>query len=174
MPRTLVDLAAVLRRPQLERALNEVEVRDLTDKLSIPDLLERYPGRPGAPALRDLLNGEARSRGVPRNDFEEWFVTLVDAAGLPPPHVNADLAVRGRFIEADCLWMQERVIVELDGRQAHGTARAFEGDRERDRHLLVEGWQVMRVTWRQLDDDAPAVLTDLRKLLRGKLRAPTL
>ena len=42
---------------------------------------------------------------------------------------------------------------------------AFEKDRERDRLLLVEGWRVTRITWRQLRDDAPAVIADLSPAL---------
>jgi very-short-patch-repair endonuclease len=57
------------------------------------------------------------------------------------------------------------LVVELDGRASHGTRRAFEKDRERDRLLMAEGWRVVRVTWRQLRDDAPAVAADLRRLL---------
>jgi len=101
-------------------------------------------------------------RGVTRNDFEELFVSLVDSYGLPRPRFNADVAVGGRFFSADCLWAEERLIVELDGRAVHGTARAFEADRERDRLLLAEGWRVMRVTWRQLRDEGAAIAGDVR------------
>jgi very-short-patch-repair endonuclease len=80
----------------------------------------------------------------------------------------------GRFFEADCLWAEERIIVELDGRAVHGTRRAFEQDRERDRLLQSDGWRVVRVTWRQLRDDVPAVVSDLRRLLRKAAGAPTL
>jgi hypothetical protein len=33
---------------------------------------------------------------------------------------------------------------------------------------------VVRITWRQLRDDAPAVLADLHRLLRVRPRPPTL
>ncbi len=91
---------------------------------------------------------------------------LLGATDLPPPRRNADVAVRGRFFEADCLWAKQRVIVELDGHATHGTGRAFEKDRERDRLLQSDGWRVIRITWRQMRDDAPAVIADLRRLLR--------
>jgi hypothetical protein len=163
----LLDLAGVLTRPQLERALNEAEVLALTDKLSLPDLLERYPRRRGSTVLRALLRDGASVRGVTRSKLERRFLAVLVEAGLPLPRLNAHLSVRGRFFEADCLWAERRLIVELDGRESHGTDMAFEKDRERDRLLLVEGWRVTRVTWRQLRDDAPAVVADLRSLLRG-------
>jgi len=165
VPRTILDLAALVPRRQVELALNEAEVLQLWDKLSIADLLHRYPGRRGTAVLRGVLEDGARCAGVTRNDFEERFVRLVDVYGLPRPRFNADLVVAGRFFEVDCVWDEARLAVELDGRATHGTRRAFEGDRERDRLLLTAGWRVVRVTWRQLRDEEAKIAADLRKLL---------
>jgi very-short-patch-repair endonuclease len=166
VPRTILDLAAVASRRQVERVLNEVEVRELNDRLSIPDLLARYPRRRGTPVLRDLLSEDAEAAGVTRNDFEETLVSLLDSHRLPRPRFNADVAVAGRFFSADCLWQRERLIVELDGRTVHGTRKAFESDRERDRLLMVDGWRVMRVTWRQLRRDGARIAADIGTALR--------
>lgn len=162
--RTVFDLAGSVRERELERAWNEMEVRQMTSRVSVPQLLERYPRRPGAPALRRLLGGDALV-GVPRNQFEEAFVVLLDAHGLPRPQINADLQLGGRFVEVDCLWRRERLALELDGRAVHAREAAFESDRLRDRQLLVEGWRTMRVTWRQLQDEPAAVAADLREAL---------
>lgn len=171
LSRTLFDLASVLSRRQLERALNEAEVRQLTDRLSLPDLLARYPRRRGTATLRALLAAK-NPGGITRNDFEEGFVAFLDAYDLPRPRFNATMPVRGRLLEADCMWRKERLIVELDSRAVHGTERAFESDRRRDRFLLVDGWRSTRVTWRQLRDEAPALAADLRGLLGASAPAP--
>jgi hypothetical protein len=163
--RTLLDLAAMLSERGLERAMNEAEVRGLTSRLSLPDLLERYPRRRGSAVLRDLLGNDDALSGVTKYELEVRFATFIDDHGLPRPRRNADLAVRGRFFEVDCLWPAQRLIVELDGRAVHGTRQAFEADRERDRLLLADGWRVTRVTWRQLRDDAPAIAADLKAML---------
>lgn len=165
LSRTIFDLAAAVSRSQLEQAWNEAEVRGLTDRVSIPLLLERYPRRSGTAALRRLLADEDATRGITRKELERRFRAVLDMTDLPRPQLNADIAVRGRFFEADCLWSKQRLIIELDGRAVHGTGRAFEKDRERDRILQAEGWRVARVTWRQLRDEAPAVVADLRKML---------
>jgi hypothetical protein len=164
--RTLLDLAGMLTRNQLERALNEAEVLRLTDRLSVSDLLERYPRRGGSAALRALFRDRMAARGITRSELERRFQAVLDGTDLPCPRRNAHVSVRGRFFEVDCLWAAQRLIVELDGRESHGTDLAFEKDRERDRLLLVDDWRVTRVTWRQLRDDAPAVIADLRSLLR--------
>lgn len=146
----------------------------LTDGLSVPDLLERYPRRRGSAALRALFRDRTAVRGITRRELERRFKAVLDGTDLPRPRRNAHVSVRGRFFEVDCLWAEQRLIVELDGWESHGTDLAFEKDRERDRLLLVEGWRVTRVTWRQLRDDAPAVIADLRRLLRGSSQPPTL
>jgi very-short-patch-repair endonuclease len=169
VPRTILDLATVATRRQVERAFNEAEVQRLTDRLSIPDLLDRYPRRSGTAVLRAMLSDDAALSGITRNEFEERFAQLIDAHGLPRPRFNADLAVRGRFFEVDCLWTSARLVVELDGGGVHRTRRAFESDRERDRRLLAEGWRVMRVTWRQLRDAEAEVAADLRAILGSTL-----
>jgi predicted transcriptional regulator of viral defense system len=167
MPRTLLDLAAIVSKPRLESALNEVEVQGLTDRLWVGDLMKRYPGRRGAAVLRVIMEDEKRARGITKKELERRFAALLAGTDLPRPRRNADLAAGGRFFEVDCLWREQRLIVELDGRSVHGTWRTSERDREKDRLLLVDGWQVVRITWRQLRDDASAVVADLRSLLRG-------
>lgn len=162
--RTIFDLAAVLKQRELERAWHEALVRGMTAKVSLPVLLERYPGRRGTRQLRDLLDWP-EPVGFTRNDFEEAFLALVDAHGLPWPRMNADLAARGRFFEVDALWERERVAVELDSRGVHGTPKKFESDRQRDRILVAEGWRTMRVTWRQLQDEPEEIVADLRLAL---------
>jgi Protein of unknown function (DUF559) len=163
--RTLLDLAAILSVPRLEQAMNEAEIRRLYGCLSLLDLLDRYPGRRGVATLRGLLREEAATVGIAKQELEARFAALVETHGLPRPRRNADLAVRGRFFEVDCLWRERRLIVELDGRAVHGTRRAFESDRERDRLLVADGWRVIRVTWRQMKIEGPAIARLLAELL---------
>jgi very-short-patch-repair endonuclease len=164
--RTLFDLASSLPRERLEGAMNEAEVRGLTDRISVHALLERYPRRPGAAMLRAILNDAHRARGVTRRELERRFAAALAETDLSKPRRNAHIAVAGRFFEVDCLWQAQHLIIELDGGFVHGTWRTSERDRERDRLLIADGWRVARVTWRQLRDDAPAVMADLRRLLR--------
>jgi hypothetical protein len=167
--RTIFDLAGLVSRRelslrQLERAFHEAEAKGLTGRVSLPGLIERYPGHRGVGVLRDLL-GKGEPVGITESDLEERFLAFLDARGFPRPRLNGTLAIRGRLLRPDCFWERERLIVELDGRVAHGGDGAFEGDRRRDRELLVEGWRSSRITWRQLRDEPEAIAADLRRLL---------
>jgi len=162
--RTIFDLAAVAPMRELERVFHEAEVREVTDRVSLPMLLERYPGRRGSRNLQALLESRLPA-GITRNDFEEAFLALVDRTGARRPRMNAPLGIRGRFFEIDALWERERVAVELDSRSVHGTHKKFESDRLRDRVLVAEGWKTMRVTWRQLKEEPHEVAEDLKQAL---------
>lgn len=111
--RTMFDLAGMLDEREVERAWNEMEVREYRTRLSVPDVIERYPGRPGTVLLARLAAGE--SVGITRNELEEAFLALIDRYELPRPRMNAHLAVRDRFYEIDCLWEDRKVAIELDG-----------------------------------------------------------
>jgi predicted transcriptional regulator of viral defense system len=163
VPTTLLDLASVLTPHQLARAVNEAEVQRLTDPLSLNALLERYPRRPGVPALRALLGQHI---AVTKSELEKRFREFLIQNGLPLPETNAHVEVEGVWYEVDCLWRAERVVVELDGRAIHDTKQAFETDRARDRILQAAGYRVIRITWRQLHESPAAVAADLRALLR--------
>lgn len=162
--RTIFDLAAVASKREVERAFHETEVRQLTDRVSLPQLLARHPGRRGAATVREILASKEPA-GITQNDFEERFVAFLDAYGLPRPRFNATLPVRGRLLRPDCMWPERHLIVELDGRAAHGTDSAFESDRQRDRILVAEDWRSMRITWLQLRDEPEEIATDLREAL---------
>lgn len=163
VPRTILDLAATRSEQEVARLINEADVKRLWDALSLWDLLARYPRRHGTRTVRRALaDGPS---GVPKNVFEDAFLAFVDRHALPRPEVNVWLEVGRHMYEVDCLWRRQRLIVELDGRAAHDTARAFESDRLKDRRLRVARWEPIRVTWRQLHREERELAADLQTLL---------
>ncbi len=161
--RTILDLAAVLAPQQLEACLHEAEYQRLSSPTSLAVLLARHRRRRGnASARRALAHGPGRYRT--RTEMEADFLALLDAHGLPRPDTNVSRTIHGRRIEADGVWVEHGLIVELDG-GSHGTARRFESDRSRDRANLADGWRTIRVTGRHLREGGELV-ADLRRLLR--------
>jgi very-short-patch-repair endonuclease len=171
--RTLFDIASGLPLPReatrpprrFEAALNQAESLQLWDGPPLISLLERYPRRAGNRAVRLGLEWLAAGTTVTRSELEDKFVEFVDAYGFRRPEFNAWLVLDGRSMEVDALWRTERVAVELDSRQFHHTPEAFEADRCRDRKLIAAGWRPVRITWRQLTQEADAVAGDLREML---------
>jgi very-short-patch-repair endonuclease len=161
VPRTLLDLAATLDQRQLERAINEAEIKRLWDELSLHDLLHRYRGRPGTKVVRAALRQRTKGATATKSDLEELFIAFADRVGLPRPETN--VYVEG--IEVDCVWRAHRVIIEVDGWEIHRTRAAFERDREKSRILQAAGWRCVPVTYLQLKHTAEAVASDVRRLL---------
>jgi very-short-patch-repair endonuclease len=149
--RTLLDLAGVLPRHQLQQALNEAEIQRLPGPRA---LLDRHPTKKGTGALRT-----AAAPTHTRSDLETRFLTFLDDRRFPPPQIN--VLIEG--IEVDVAWPGHKLIVELDGYAFHSTHDAFHADRRRDRRLTAAGWRVVRLTWRDLDEP-DALAGELRAL----------
>ncbi|HYQ79628.1 MAG TPA: DUF559 domain-containing protein [Solirubrobacterales bacterium] len=169
VPRTIFDLAATEPLDVVKALLRESEFRELSDRLSLWDLVERYPGRRGIrkvkaalEALRDEPVGERKSR------FEERFAPFLGRHHLPRPRFNDWITVGGKRFQVDCHWVEAKQVVELDGWQGHKTRTAFREDRARDRRLRVAGYGVTRLTWNQLEDEPETIASDLRVLLTYK------
>ena len=161
VPRTLLDLSAVVQRAELRSAMRQAEQLGLRDALWLGDLVERYPSKPGAPVARALIEEVRAGLSIVRSDLEERFQAFLLNAALPSPKTNA--LIEG--FEVDCAWPDQRLIVELDARSTHDSHDGFEQDRTRDRRLHAAGWRVVRVTWRQLTECPEELEADLRRLL---------
>lgn len=57
----------------------------------------------------------------------------------------------------DFLWLEQRLALEADSRDFHGTEVAFERDRRRDRELLRVGFSTLRVTRIQAESEAEQI-----------------
>lgn len=172
VPRTVFDLAAVSSADVVEAGLRQSEYLRLYDRLSLPDLLARYPGRHGSKAVRTCLARRRETPGHTRSWLEDQFLPFLDEHRLPRPQLNVWIEARGDRFQVDCFWPATRAIVELDGFAAHGTRAAFRADRARDRKLRAAGYGVTRIAPEQLSEEPEAIAADLRALLPGP-RSPS-
>jgi hypothetical protein len=162
--RTLLDLAAVAPRHQVEAALKQAEVLGLFDLGALRAVVAAHRRHPGRRVLTELLDAAARTElALTLSELEERFRALCAAAGLPQPAANA----RPLGWRVDFLWPAQRLVVETDGWGAHHTRAAFEDDRARDQALTVAGYRVVRFTHRQVVDRPDAVAATLTALLIG-------
>ena len=111
------------------------------------------PGRADARAAIDLADGSAESPG------ESWTRVTIGSLGLPK--VDPQVVIRdtlGRFVgRVDFLLRAERTIVEFDGMVKYGGAdgrQALVDEKRREDALRSLGYQVVRLTWRDLHEPA--------------------
>jgi very-short-patch-repair endonuclease/predicted transcriptional regulator of viral defense system len=164
--RTIFDLAATASVDDVVAMIKEAEYLNRWDRLSLPDLLERYPGKRGSRNVRYALKRlKEEPPGRTRSKLEQRFGPFLLRHRLPLPRFNDWIFLGPKRFQVDCHWPDLRLIVELDGWEGHSTRSAFQDDRARDRVLKVAGYSLIRLTWAQLNTEPTAVAADLRKLL---------
>jgi very-short-patch-repair endonuclease len=96
-----------------------------------------------------------------RSELERLFLQLCRRHRLPVPEVN--VRIGGRVV--DFLWRDRRLIVETDGYRFHRGRAAFEDDRARDLELRALGYEVIRLSYRQVIEQPRQVAEVLRVAL---------
>jgi len=86
---------------------------------------------------------------------------------LPRPGCNVRLQIDGHWLEVDLLWEEQRLAIETDGEETHGTRAAFQRDRWRDQLLVAAGYRTARVTWEQVRDEPSAVINRIARMLKA-------
>jgi hypothetical protein len=166
LPRTLLDLAAILPANRLERAIERSEERGLFDLRPVDALLDRAGHHPGVSRLRHALAIYRDEPAFTRSQLERRFLDLVRRAGLPAPSMGFN---QGGY-ELDAYWQPERFVVELDVYETHGGRVAFEDDRLRQENLKLIGIEMIRVTGPRLDREPNAVIERVAELLERRRR----
>jgi len=133
VPRTILDLAATENVDVIQNLLREMEFRELWDRLSLWDLVERYPGRRGVAKVRVALERlKSEPPGRKRSKLEERFAPFLRRYHLPLPRFNDWILLGPKRYQVDCHWPGTGQIVELDGWRGHRTRTAFREDRARE------------------------------------------
>ena len=159
VPRTLLDLAAIVSRADLRRAVAEADRRRLLDPAAAHEQCRR--GRPGSRALRSALETHLPQLAKTLSVLEERFLALCELHEIALPEVNSFVA----GLKVDALWRLPRLIAELDGHDAHAYPAAVERDRSRELALRAAGYEVRRYTWQQVTERPELVVADLRAAL---------
>jgi hypothetical protein len=165
IPRTCLDLSGGCESRTLRTLIKRAEFKGLLEAREITAILARYPRRRGRKTLARIAAGYALTAGPTLSPLEDDFAEFCGARGIPPPETNVPIRAGGRMRIGDCVWVDARVVVELDGRDAHARELAFEDDRERDRSLTAAGWRPIRLTSAQLRTEPDELEADLRTLL---------
>lgn len=125
--------------------------------------MELTAARTGNQVRRELL---LDSRDEPWSAAERILHRLLRAAGITGWKANRPLVVDGVRYYPDALFTgRVRLLIEVDGREYHSDKEVFETDRWRQNLLILDGWCVLRFTWRMLQERPDEVLTVIRRAL---------
>ncbi|HEU4736026.1 MAG TPA: type IV toxin-antitoxin system AbiEi family antitoxin domain-containing protein [Solirubrobacterales bacterium] len=168
--RTLVDMVARTGWGSMRRLVEQAAVLRALDVEEIDRILA-LGRRRGAPRLRAILvpwRSTLEQRPVLRSRLEARLLPRLIEEGLPAPRCNAKLRIDGHRFEVDLLWKEQRLAIEADGEQTHGTPTAFQHDRFRDQVLIAAGYRTARVTWSQVRDEPTAVVSRIARMLKRR------
>jgi hypothetical protein len=158
VPRTLVDLAAVLPLEALARACHEAGALYRTTPRHVDAVLARRPNSRGARKLRAAMSGDMP---VTLSYLERAFLRLLREHSLPMPLTNC--IAGGRRV--DCRWPQHKLTAELNTYRFHNSRHSWEQDYEREREAHARKDTHRRFTYADVLEDPRYMLSELRELL---------
>lgn len=164
--RTLLDLACLLCRSGLERAVNEADRLDLVDPDELRDSLDSRRGQRGVARLRQLL--DRRTFRLTDSELERRFLPLAEAAGLVRPLTRQRL----NGFRVDFYWPDLGLVVETDGLRYHRTPGQQARDRLRDQAHTAAGLTPLRFTHAQVRFEPEHVHATLRAVAARLSGAP--
>lgn len=132
--RTIADLRSVVTKSELRRAIRQADFLGF-----------------------DI--GSSTTLDRTRSELERRFLRLCRRHRLPVPAVNTSIGA----MTVDFCWPDRKLIVETDGYIAHRGRQAFEDDRARDLRLKGLGYEVLRLSYRQVSDEPAQVVAILRE-----------
>ena len=169
LPRTMLDLAAVVSRRRLESALDCVLRRE---RLTYGDLYEvvvshSRQGRNGLTRLRAVLDDRCGDGPVPLSDWSRWVSDLLVKSGLGRPALEHRVhdAAGGFLAQVDLAYPGRRLAIELDSVRWHHNRESFVGDRRRRNKLQAAGWDVLNFTWEDYVDRSGELCAVVAKAL---------
>jgi very-short-patch-repair endonuclease len=166
VPRTLVDLSAVVEPAVVELALEAALRRGLATVDRIRAALGRSsPTHPGRGQLRSLLAQQPPT--ATESALETLVWRLLRAEKLPLPIRQYEVrGPRGDLVaRVDFAYPEARLALEADGYEFHSSPRDWRRDRARQNALIKLGWVVYRITWEDATRGSRALKADVARLL---------
>ena len=178
LARTVVDLARTLPFADAV-ATADAALRQGLDPVALQLVLGQAAGRPGVAAARRVVafaDGRSESAGESRSRV------VLHRLGLPPSTLQLEvLDADGHLVgRCDFAWEEQRTLGEFDGRVKYGrllqpgetVADAVYREKRREDALRDEGWQLVRWSTADLQQEQVLAVRLQRAFRRGTAAAP--
>ena len=166
--RTLLDLAAMLPGPILEKTLTSAVRLKLVTLDDVDQAIGTYGGRgvKGTRRLRRVLR--TVDGDITGSPSEVDANQLIREAPIPQPVLQLRIALPdGANAYPDFSWPDRMRIVEIDGLGAHWTEDQLQHDLLRQNQLMALGWDIRRFTARQLRRDPQGVIEEVTSFVNA-------
>ncbi|MDQ1395829.1 MAG: hypothetical protein QOG64_1088 [Acidimicrobiaceae bacterium] len=150
LPRTVLDLGAVVPLPVVESAMEDAVVRLGTQFSALRDCLDRLAarGRNGCGVLRTLLDCRDPLLAAPQSELELELLRIMRRAGIREPERQIWLHRPGAApVCVDIGWRDVRVGIEADSRVWHAGRLDVQRNSEKHNTLALLDWRILRYTW---------------------------
>ena len=149
--RTVLDLASVVSRERLVRAIDSVLRDGLLRPADLYAVLVSHSrqGRAGCHAFREALDERWGDGPVPLSGWSRMVADLLNESGLDRPAMEYRIQDdRGELVaQVDLAYPNHRLAIELDSKRWHLNSVSFDHDPRRRNALTVIGWTVLSFTW---------------------------
>ncbi|MGH9135768.1 MAG: DUF559 domain-containing protein [Acidimicrobiales bacterium] len=165
--RTIIDLAAVLSRARVTRALEQAVIDRKTTDDAVGAVLTdvKRPRKPGMRLMARVLDDRAPGDPISNNVLEQLLLDAVRRGGSPDP--KPQFAHPGRHPARGCVdfaYPDVKLILEADGRRWHQRIADLKRDRARDNEAARAGWLTMRFMHEELRSDPEDVGAAVREV----------
>lgn len=152
------------RQPGSGHALvADVLHRKLVLRPELAEALRRNAGTWGTRMMRRLVD---RVSDRAHSALEQLASRLLRAAGITGFRINFRTVLdSGRPVEFDLVFVERRVVIELDGFAFHSSPEAHRNDLQRQNDILADGWTLRRFGWRDLTEDPEGFVSTVHALL---------
>lgn len=167
--RTVLDLAAIVDRVELDRVVDAVLRQRLVQWHDLMSARVRHSrrGRTGCGRLGELLDERFGEERPPDSVFNRMVFDLLVAAGVGRPVFEHEIFDGDRFVaRVDLAFPAERLAIELDSRAHHDNPLSFVADPRRANRIVNLGWHLLRFTWDDYRDHPDLLVETVRDALR--------
>jgi very-short-patch-repair endonuclease len=166
--RTVIDLAAVLPKVQLELTLDHVLAIRLASVVQLERRLRFLgrQGRKGAGGLASLLDARPSGRRAPESEIERQLLRVLRLHRLPKPECQYQVRLsQGRRAFLDFAYPAALLAIEADSYRHHSSLGDWARDRARNNELVALGWRILPVTAVDLRTNPESVADQVARAL---------
>jgi hypothetical protein len=163
LDQTMLDLAASADLKLVRKGLGRLDYRYGLDTNKLARICRR--GRPGSATLKQAIANYDPRFGRTNSPLEDDWLFFCEEFDVPKPD-RVNVWVHGVMVDAH--YVEQRLVIELDGGDNHHSAAQMRRDHRNDLNLRSHGLHVNRYSRDLLQDEPMRVRADVLAALEAR------